>query len=129
MSEVEAILNCQPLTIELLSDDISANPISPSNLLSMKSKVIMPPPDEFSRPDIYCRKWWRRVQHITEEFCSRWRKEFLATLQEKQRWSVNRRNFEVGDIVLLKDNFHHRNHWPMAPIMETFSDKNGNFGM
>ena len=56
MAEVEAILNSQPLTVELLSDDNNANPTSPSNLLSMKSKVIMPPPDEFSRPDIYCRK-------------------------------------------------------------------------
>ena len=48
------------------------------------------------------------------------------TLQERQRWSINRRNFQVGDIVLLKDDFHHRYHWPMSGIMETFSDKNGN---
>ena len=126
MAEVEAILNSQPLTVELLSDDNNANPISPSNLLSMKSKVIMPPPDEFSRPDIYCCKRWRRIQHIAEEFWSRWQKEFLVTLQERQGWSINKRNFQVGDIVLLKDDFHHRNHWPMACIMETFSDKNGN---
>ena len=126
MAEVEAILNSRPLTVELLSDGNSANPISPSNLLSMNSKVIMPPPVEFSRPDIYCCKRWRRVQHIAEEFWSRWRKEFLVKLQGRERWSINRRNFQVGDIVLLKDDFHHRNHWPVACIMETFSDKNGN---
>ena len=48
------------------------------------------------------------------------------TLQERQRWSINRKNSQVGDIVLLKDDFHHRNHWPMSGIMETFSDKSGN---
>ena len=126
MSEVEAILHSWPLKVELLSDGNSANSISPSNLLSMKSMVIMPPPGGFSRQDICCHKRWRRVQHIAEEFWSRWRKEFLLALQEQQRWSINRRNFQVGDIVLLKDDFPHRNHWPMAHIMETFSGKNGN---
>ena len=47
------------------------------------------------------------------------------TLQEQQMWSINRRNFQVGNIVLLKDDFHNRKHWPNAHIMET-SDKNGN---
>ena len=125
MSEVEAILNSQPLTVELLNDGNTIAPISPSNLLCMKSKVIMPPPGEFERPDIYSRKRWRRVQHVAEEFWTRWRKEFLVTLQQQQKWSTSKRNFLVDDIVLLKDNFHHRNHWPMARIVETFADENG----
>ena len=82
MTEVEAILNSCPLTVELLNDGSSINPICPSNILSMKSKVVMPPPGEFVRADIYCRKRLRRVQHIAEEFWSRWRKKFLVTLQE-----------------------------------------------
>ena len=68
MAEVEAVMNSRPLTVELLSDGNSLNPISPSNLFPMKSKVVMPPPDEFGRADIYCRKHWRRVQHISDEF-------------------------------------------------------------
>ena len=47
MTEVEAILNSRPLTVELLNDGSSINPICPSNILSMKSKVVMPPPGEF----------------------------------------------------------------------------------
>ena len=31
------------------------------------------------------------------------------TLQEQQMWSINRRNFQVGNIVLLKDDFHNKN--------------------
>ena len=89
----------------------------------MKTKVVMPPPDEFGHADIYCCKQWRRVQHITEGFWNRWRKEFLVTLQQCQKWSKNKRNFQIGDIVLLKDNSHHRNHWPMARIVEISSDK------
>ena len=68
MAEVEAVMNSRPLTVELLSDGNSLNPISPSNLLTMKSKVVMPPPGGFGRADIYCRKHWRRVRHISDEF-------------------------------------------------------------
>ena len=91
----------------------------------MKTKVVMPPPGECGLADIYCRKQWRRVQHITEEFGNRWRKEFLVTLQQCQKWSKNKRNFQTGDIVLLKDDSNHRNHWPMAHIVEIFANKHG----
>ena len=82
------------------------------------------PPGEFGRADIYCGKQWRRVQHITEEFWNRWHKEFLVTLQQCQKWSKNR-NFQTGDIVLLKNDLHHENHWPMARVVEIFAEKHG----
>ena len=44
----------------------------------------MPPPGEFNRPDIYFRKRWKRVQHLSNEFWSRWRKELLLSLHERQ---------------------------------------------
>ena len=50
--EVEAIKNSRPLTTNLLSDANSLIPMSPINLLTMKSKVVMPPPGVFSTPDI-----------------------------------------------------------------------------
>ena len=125
MTEVEAILNSRPLAVELLNDGSSINPICPSNILSMKSNVVMPPPGEFVQADIYCHKRWCRVQHIAEVFWSRWRKEFLVTLQERKKWTKNKRNFQVGDVVILKDDSQHRNHWPMALITKTHQDRNG----
>ena len=42
--EVVAIANSQPMTTETINDVQSHFPLSPSNLLRMKSKVFMPPP-------------------------------------------------------------------------------------
>ena len=50
----------------------------------MKTSVVMPPPSEFSKTDAYSTRRWQRVQHIAGGFCSRWRKEFLQSLQVKQ---------------------------------------------
>ena len=47
MKENGTVLNFQGLTTELLSDNYSLNPICPSNLLTVKSKVVVPPPSEF----------------------------------------------------------------------------------
>ena len=124
MTEAEAVVNSRPLTVETISDVTSPVAISPSNLLTMKSNVVMPPPGRFDKPDLYAKKRWRRVQHIINEFWSRWRKEFLSSLQHRQKWNQISRNFEVGDIVLLKDD-QPRNSWPMARITETESDQNG----
>ena len=71
MAEVEAIVNSRPLTVETIADGTSEVAISPSNLLTMKSKVIMPPPGIFPRPDVYSRKRLHRVQHISNEFWGR----------------------------------------------------------
>ena len=46
MTEVEGILNSGSLTIEVLNDPTSLQPLSPVNILTMKSKVVSPPPDE-----------------------------------------------------------------------------------
>ena len=124
MTEVEAVLNSRSLTTELLSDDNSLNTIHPYNILTMKNKVVMPPPGEYGRADINGCKQWRRVQHITK-FWNRWRKQFLVTLQHCQKWSKKKRDFQIGDIVLLKDDSHHLSHWPIACILEICVDKHG----
>ena len=118
VAETEAIVNSRPLTVESLSDVNSEIPLSPSNLLTMKSDVIMPPPGVFNRPDLYSRRRWRRGQHIAGEFWSRWRKEFLQSLQARQKWNISKRNFQVGDVVLLKEDIG-RNKWPMVRIVST----------
>lgn len=71
LSEVEAVTNSRPVTVEYLSDSNSATPITPNHLLTMKFKIVMAPPGKFERPDLYSRKRWLRIQHIVNEFWTR----------------------------------------------------------
>ena len=125
MTEVESILNSRPLTVEVLNDPTCLQPLSPVNILTMKSKVVSPPPGEFSKPDICSRKWWGRIQHIANEFWSRWKKQYLQSLQECQKWEGKRRNFKIGHIVVVDQNIVSRNHRQMARITDVNSDKKG----
>ena len=83
----------------------------------MNTKVVLSPPWVFQREDVYCRKRWRAIQHLANKFWSRWRKEFLLRLQERQKWDVARPNLEICDVVILLDDDVKRNKWPMGRVV------------
>ena len=121
ITKVELIINSRPLTIKTICNSKSELPLSPSNLLTMKTSVIMPPLGQFSKADAYSKRRWQCVQHIVGEFWSRWRSEFPQSLQVKQAWKKGIQNIAVGNIVLLRDDCH-RNQWPMARIVGNNAD-------
>ena len=47
--EVSAVINSRPLSLEHITDPDHPEPLTPNHLLTGKSKVIVPPPGEFSR--------------------------------------------------------------------------------
>ncbi len=85
--EAESIVNSRPLTLENLSDPES-KPLSPKQILTMKSRVVSPPPGVFQKADVYCRKRWRISQHMANMFWSRWRKEYLPLLDIQSKQSM-----------------------------------------
>lgn len=119
--EVTAIVNSHPLTTNELEDPVAPQPLCPNQLLTMKSRIVVsPPPPSLPREDLYLRKRWRRVQHIANEFWSRWRKDYLQNLQPRCKWNRPKRNLSVGDIVVLKDDDAPRNMWRLARVEETY---------
>lgn len=125
LCEVEAIVNSRPLTVDSLYDARSLNPLTPNHLLTMKTKIVLPPPGAFQSADKYCKRRWRRVQHLANEFWVRWKKEYLLSLQQRQRWTKQRRNMCVGDIVIIKDGDEPRNKWQLARVVETLQSADG----
>ncbi|XP_061736975.1 uncharacterized protein LOC133539000 [Nerophis ophidion] len=123
--EVMAIINSRPLTAEHLNDPSGPEPLTPNHILTMKSTIILPPPGEFVREDLYLKKRWRGVQYLANEFWTRWKREYLLNLQSRQKWHKNRRNLKVNDIVLLKDDLAPRNEWKLARITDVYPGSDG----
>lgn len=123
MKEIQAIVNSRPLALNDMSSTDSPQPLTPNHLLTMKTKVLMPPPGIFLREDLYLRKRWRRVQHLANLFWERWRKEFLQGLQLRKKWTKPQRNLQKGDIVMLKDENVPRNSWRLARVQDVFPSK------
>ena len=84
MVETEGILNSRSLIVEMISGSTSELPLSPANILTMKSKLVLPPPGEFSKPEVYCEKRWRRIQHVINVFVALEKRVASATPRKKE---------------------------------------------
>ena len=125
MYEAAAIVNSRPLTAETVSDPLSLNPLTPNQLLTMKTDLILPPPGNFESSDLYATKRWRRVQYLANQFWKRWKGEYLQNLQIRSKWNRSQPNLEVDDIVIIKDDDQPRGQWQLGRIVETYPSSDG----
>ena len=118
MMEVCAILNARPL-VSVSSYLEMPEVLSPSLLLTQKpctGDIQLP---EFGLKDAL-RSQWKHVQYLADKFWSHWSSEYLQNLQIRQKWTTDGIQFYVGDVVLMKDEESHRNHWPLGVVEETY---------
>lgn len=123
MCEAEGIINGRPLT-KLSDDPNDLEVLTPNHLLLLKSGPSIPP-GLFSSTDVYSRRRWRQIQYIADTFWIRWRKEYLCTLQGRQKWNSERRNLRKGDLVFVMDETIPRSNWKLGLVISTTVDKNG----
>nr|XP_061785759.1 uncharacterized protein LOC133576497 [Nerophis lumbriciformis] len=123
LCEVEAMLNDRPITRP--SDDPNdLEALTPNHLLLMKGKPVLPP-GLFTKMDLYAKRRWRQSQYIADLFWKRWIHEYLPLLQERQKWTNEKRCFTPGDIVTIVDASAPRGSWILGRILETFPDRKG----
>ena len=98
MYEVEPIVNGRPLT-KVSDDPRDLEALMPNRLLLLGSATTLLP-GVFRMEDLYSCWRWQQVQYLSDVFWRRWVKEYLPTLQERQKWTRSTTNFKVGDVVL-----------------------------
>ena len=107
--EVERILNGRPIT-KVAADSRDVEALTPNVLLKGYLEASLPM-GEFTKADGY-RKSWRLVGLLSDQFWSRWQKEYLPLLQQRQKWLCPERNLSVNDLVLIIGEQSRRGQWP-----------------
>lgn len=113
MCEAEAILNDRPITPSS-EDPNDLEALTPNHMLQLRGKPTLPPG-----------LFRRQVQYIADLFWKRWIREYLAMMQERRKWHKPRRNFTVGDLVLVVEDISPRNSWLKGRITEAMTDSRG----
>ena len=121
--EIEAIMNDRPLCY-VSTGSIGPEPITPAHLLLLRGGAVSPPGVVYGA-DAFSRRRWRQVQYLASQFWLRFVREFLPTLQSRQKWSHESKNLEEGDVVLLVDKDAPRGQWQMGKVVEAFSSRDG----
>ncbi|XP_060584000.1 uncharacterized protein LOC132740165 [Ruditapes philippinarum] len=114
VTEVEKILNDRPIT--RVSDDPKDLPaLTPSMILLLKSNTCIPG-GIFRKEDTYAKRRWRQAQYLADIFWKRWIREYIPTLQSRQKWLRPQRDIREGDIVLVAQENIPRGQWPLAGL-------------
>ena len=88
--EVIAIINGRALTHQNINDPDAPVPLTPNQLLTQKTSVVVQPPGSFNKHDISSRKSWRRVQGPANEFWNRER-------NTRSHYKIHRNGNALGD--------------------------------
>ena len=121
--EIEYILNNKPL-IELSSNPDDFEALTPNHLLLSRLGACLPP-CSYDEKDSSHKRQWRRVQHCADVFWQRWKREYLTTLQVRQKWTCKKPNLKPGDLVLVTDVSLPRNQWPLGRISRVVVSNDG----
>ena len=122
LCEAAAIVNSRPLSSSTLGDVNSLHPLTPNDLITMKTKPLLPPPGNFVRNDLYCRKRWRKLQYLVNLFWKRFRQEYLQILQARSKWYRPRNNIQCGDVVMLRsEDTMLRNVWRLGRVVQAYA--------
>ena len=118
LCQVEACLNSRPLTTSLdANDDDGVAPLTPGHFLIGRPLEALP--DRISTEPIHGFKRWQLCQALTQHFWKRWSTKYLNGLQRFNKWRLPRRNLQIDDIVLVKDNRTSPCQWPLGRITKT----------
>ena len=122
MCEVEKMINDRPLTRQC-DDPRDLSPLTPNTLLlGYRNQSSSPTTLSWI---CHPRQKWKEAQRLADMFWGRWLKEYLPSLQERQKWLSPKRNLTRGDIVLMVKEDSPRGQWPLAVVEETFPGNDG----
>ncbi|CAI2734059.1 unnamed protein product [Schistosoma spindalis] len=110
--EVERILNDRPLT-PVIQDANDKLALSPNTLLLLREcdGIV----DEGSVRDKYDKRS-KQVNYLANVFWKRWLREYLPSLQKRQKWFAEHHNFQKGDVVIVTSDISTRGNWPLGVV-------------
>ena len=124
LTEVEAILNCRPLTY-VSNDPNDLEPLTPNHFLLGRPSS---KPISSAEVDIRSapRQKWKQVQSVSNQFWDRWSKEYLVTLNTRSKWQkTNPPTPKEGDLVMMLDKNLVRSQWTLGRIKRTIPSSDG----
>lgn len=114
--EVAGLLNTRPLT-QLSPDPSDPRPLTPNDLLNRPSTSHFP---TGSFKDALPSEHYRCLRRAVNIFWDLWKGPYLQSLIARKKWKKEKRNFAVGDHVLIADPNQPRGMWNHGVVSEVF---------
>ena len=123
LCRAEACLNSRPLGVMASHPVDGMTPLTPGHFLVGRPLKAYPVKEVSHDPGLA--KRWDHCQHVSQKFWLRWSHEYLQQLQRAVKWHRPRKNYEVGDLVLLTENDTYQCQWITAKVVAVYPGKDG----
>ena len=100
------MLNSRPL-LPCSNDPSDFHALTPNDFIIKKFENFAP--GDFNEDDSSRRKF-KLVQSYSNEFWKRFIKKYITSLNKQKKWFRDQGNFEVSDLVLIRQNNIARSH-------------------
>ena len=117
LCQIEGILNSRPLTSQS-SDVNDLIPLTPSHFLTLEPMNCTIPNVDFSDVAVNRLSRWQLIQRLHSDFWKRYYKEYLNTLQQRQKWLKSGQEVKINDLVLISNNNVPPLNWPIGRVIE-----------
>ncbi len=119
--EIEGILNAKPLGYTS-SDIADPDPVTP-NILLMGRRDASLPHVAYQDSELLSRRRWRHSQLLADHFWMHFIRNYLPSLQTRQKWMSETDNLLIGKTVMIVDPQLPRAVWPVGRIVQVFPGK------
>ncbi|XP_073841215.1 uncharacterized protein [Musca autumnalis] len=116
LAHIEACLNSRPLTPLTDSvDDLGV--LTPGHFLIGGPLLSPAEPEEVETKTSLLNRW-RRLKLIAQEFCRRWKSEYLKELHKRTKWKMAQNDLRMDDIVVLPSDNLAPNEWRLGRVVK-----------
>ena len=122
MMEAAQLVNQRPIG-KTPSDPDEGSYLCPNDLILGRSSSSIPQGEFKERSSNKHRLDF--IQSLTSAFWKRWIREVFPNLVIQPKWHTERRNVQVGDVVLVQDSNTVRGHWKMALVTGVVPSEDG----
>ena len=120
LSQIEACSNSRPLGVVPHYNEEGMEVLTPVHFLIGRPIEAIPDYDHSCWPIWTLRHWHLHVcEAVVRHFWKRWQSEYLISLWRYSKWRKPVKNFEVGDLVVLREDNTMPTQWPIARVVET----------
>ena len=122
LCQIEACLNSRPLVPLNTVDENVIEVLTPGHFIAGKSLTALPDRSATERPLTELKRW-QLCQNVVNHFWKRWSVEYIMSLTKYTKWTDQKDNISIGDIVILRDEVLFPTYWPLARVINVHPGK------
>ncbi|XP_049885438.1 uncharacterized protein LOC126380224 [Pectinophora gossypiella] len=123
LAEAELVVNSRPLAY--VADDPDEPVVITPNHLLLGTAAGDTGLCAADPADLNARAQWKRANVLADMFWRRWLRQYLPTLQRRQKWTLDSPPVRIGDVVVISDGNLPRNMWPKGIVKKVYPGSDG----